>query len=165
MKTHSDVFTYLLTNDSRDIGTLSNPTFNINYLQKKNTYSKITCYVDQLEAMLGTLSDTTNLLYLESNLNQIKSYSSKSKSTNNILCILNRNTTIEEGGNDFLESKASYQGADTPIQIGSLPDNINLKLVKTDGTTLDLDTSPLVFCVKLRFVCELSDGMPHICGC
>mgnify|MGYP003645710460 FL=1 len=159
MKT--DTFTFLLSNNTRDIGTLSNPIFNVNHLQKKNNYSKITCYLDQLEAMLGTLSDTTNILYLESSLNQLNSDSSKSKSTSNVLCVLNRNTTIEEGGNDFLESKASYQGSDTPIQLGSLPDNINLKLVKTDGTTLDLDTSPLVFCVKLRFVCEYSSG----CGC
>ena len=164
MKTHSDVFTYLLTNDTRDLGTLSNPVFNINYLQKKNTYSRITCYVDQLEAMLGTLSDTTNLLYLESNLNQINSYSSKSKGTNNILCILNRNTTIEEGGNDFLESKASYQGQDIPIQLGSLPDNINLKLVKPNGSIVDMDTTSLVFGVKLRFECEYSSGGGG-CGC
>ena len=159
MKT--DTFTFLLTNDTRDLGTLSNPIFNINYLQKKNNYSKITCYLDQLEAMLGTLSDTTNILYLETNLNQINSYSSKSKGTSNVLCVLNRNTTIEESGNDFLESKASYQGPDTPLELGSLPDNINLKLVKPSGAIVDLDTTSLVFCVKLRFVCEYSSG----CGC
>ena len=161
MKTHSDTFTYLLTNNTRDLGTLSNPIFNINYLQKKNNYTKITCYVDQLEAMLGTLSETTNILYLESNLNQNNSYNSKTKGTSNILCVLNRNTTIEESGNDFLESKASYQGPNTPIQIGSLPDNINLKLVKPNGNIVDLDTTSLVLCVKLRFVCEYEVE----CGC
>ena len=159
-----DIFTYLLTNNSRDLGSYSNPIFNINYLQKKNTYSKITCYIDNLQAMLLTLSDTTNMIYVESNLNQINSYSSKTKGTSNILCVINRN--IEEhsssGTND---SAVSYQAPATPIEISSLPDSISFKLVQPNGNTVDLITGGNVFSIKLRFVCELSDGMPHICGC
>ena len=164
MKSKSDTFTYLLTNNTRDLGTPSNPVFNINYLQKKNTYSKITCYIDNFQAMLLTLSDTTNMIYVESNLNQINSYSSKSKGPSNILCVINRN--IEEdatyGTND---SGVSYQAPTTPIEIGTIPDSISLKLVKANGNTVDMDTGGNIFSVKLRFVCELSDGMPHICGC
>jgi hypothetical protein len=160
MKTHSDTFTYLLTNNTRDLGTLSNPIFNINYLQKKNNYSKITCYIDNLQAMLLTLSDTTNLLYLESSLNQINSYSSKTKATSNILCVINRN--IEEdatyGTND---SAVSYQAPQTPIEIGSLPDSINFKLVKANGNNVDMDTGGSIFSIKLRFVCEYEVQ----CGC
>ena len=160
MKTHSDTFTYLLTNNTRDLGTLSNPIFNINYLQKKNNYSKITCYIDNLQAMLLTLSDTTNLLYLESSLNQINSYSSKTKATSNILCVINRN--IEEdatyGTND---SAVSYQAPQTPIEIGSLPDSINFKLVKANGNNVDMDTGGSIFSIKLRFVCEYDVQ----CGC
>ena len=160
MKTHSDTFTYLLTNNTRDLGTLSNPIFNINYLQKKNNYSKITCYIDNLQAMLLTLSDTTNLLYLESSLNQINSYSSKTKATSNILCVINRN--IEEdatyGTND---SAVSYQAPTTPIEIGSLPDSINFKLVKANGNNVDMDTGGSIFSIKLRFVCEYDVQ----CGC
>ena len=85
MKT--DTFTFLLTNDSRDLGTLSNPIFNINYLQKKNNYSRITCFIDNFQAMLLTLSNTTNMIYLESNLNQINSYNSKKKD-HQIFCFL-----------------------------------------------------------------------------
>ena len=158
MKT--DTFTFLLTNDSRDLGTYSNPIFNINYLQKKNNYSKITCFIDNFQAMLLTLSEITNLLYLESNLNQINSYSSKTKGTSNILCFVNRN--IEEhassGTND---SAVSYQGPVTPIEITSLPDSINLKLMKANGNTVDMDTGQNIFSIKLRFVCEYSSG----CGC
>ena len=159
MKT--DTFTFLLTNDTRDLGTLSSPIFNINYLQKKNTYSRIICYIDNFQAMLLTLSDITNLLYLESSsLNQINSYSSKTKGTSNILCFVNRN--IEEdatyGTND---SAVSYQAPQTPIEISSLPDSINLKLVKANGNTVDMDTGSNIFSIKLRFVCEYSGG----CGC
>ena len=159
MKT--DTFTFLLTNDTRDLGTLSNPIFNVNYLQKKNTYSKITCFIDNFQAMLLTLSDITNLLYLESSsLNQINSYSSKTKGTSNILCFVNRN--IEEdatyGTND---SAVSYQAPSIPIEISSLPDSINLKLVKANGNTVDMDTGSNIFSIKLRFVCEYSSG----CGC
>ena len=159
MKT--DTFTFLLTNDTRDLGTLSNPIFNVNYLQKKNTYSKITCFIDNFQAMLLTLSDITNLLYLESSsLNQINSYSSKTKGTSNILCFVNRN--IEEdatyGTND---SAVSYQAPSIPIEISSLPDSINLKLVKANGNTVDLDTGSNIFSIKLRFECQYSSG----CGC
>ena len=160
MKTHSDTFTYLLSNNTRDLGTLSNPIFNINYLQKKNNYTKITCYIDNLQAVLLTLSNTTNLLYLESSLNQINSYSSKTKGTSNILCFVNRN--IEEdatyGTND---SAVSYQAPTTPIEIGSLPDSINFKLVKANGANVDMDTGGNIFSVKLRFVCEYEVQ----CGC
>ena len=159
MKT--DTFTYLLTNNTRDLGTYSNPIFNINYLQKKNTYSKITCFIDNFQAMLLSLSEITNLLYLESNLNQLNSYSSKSKGASNILCFVNRN--IEEhassGTND---SAVSYQAPAIPIEIGSLPDSINLKLMKANGDTLDMDTGQNIFSIKLRFVCEYSSGG---CGC
>ena len=158
MKT--DTFTFLLTNDTRDLGTLSNPIFNVNYLQKKNTYSRITCFIDNLQAMLLTLSDTTNMIYVESNLNQINSYSSSSKGTSNILCVINRN--IEEdatyGTND---SAVSYQAPAIPIEIGTLPDSISFKLVKPNGNTVDMDTGGNIFSVKLRFVCEYSGG----CGC
>jgi len=160
MKPHSDTFTFLLTNDTRDLGTLSNPIFNINYLQKKNNYSRITCFIDNFQAMLLTLSDITNLIYLESNLNQLNSYSSKSKGTSNILFFVNRN--IEEhassGTND---SAVSYQGSTTPIEIGSLPESISLKLVKANGNSVDMDTGGNIFSIKLRFVCEYSSG----CGC
>ena len=159
MKT--DTFTFLLSNNTRDLGSYSNPIFNINYLQKKNNYSRIICYIDNLQAMLLTLSDTTNLLYLESSsLNQINSYNSKTKGTSNILCFVNRN--IEEhsssGTND---SAVSYQGPSTPIEIGSLPESINLKLIKANGDTVDMDTGQNIFSIKLRFVCEYSSG----CGC
>ena len=158
MKT--DTFTFLLTNDTRDLGTLSNPIFNVNYLQKKNNYSKITCFIDNFQAMLLTLSDTTNMIYLESNLNQINSYNSKTKGTSNILCFVNRN--IEEdatyGTND---SAVSYQAPTTPIEIGSLPDSINFKLVKANGANVDMDTGGNIFSVKLRFVCEYEVQ----CGC
>ena len=159
MKT--DTFTYLLTNNTRDLGTYSNPIFNINYLQKKNTYSKITCFIDNFQVMLLSLSEITNLLYLESSsLNQIYSYSSKTKGTSNILCFVNRN--IEEhassGTND---SAVSYQAPAIPIEITTLPDSINLKLMKANGDTLDMDTGQNIFSIKLRFVCEYSGG----CGC
>jgi len=160
MKTHSDVFTYLLTNDTRDLGTLSNPTFNINYLQKKNTYSKIICYIDNLQAMLLTLSDTTNMIYVESNLNQLNSYSSKTKATSNILCVINRN--IEEHSSaGYQDSAVSYQAPQIPIEIGTLPDSISFKLVQPNGSTVDMDTGSNVFSIKLRFVCEYNSG----CGC
>jgi hypothetical protein len=160
MKTYSDTFTYLLTNNTRDLGTLSSPIFNINYLQKKNNYTKITCYIDNFQAMLLSLSDITNLLYLESNLNQINSYSSKTKATSNILFYVNRN--IEEdatyGTND---SSVSYQAPTTPIEIGSLPDCISLKLMKSNGANVDMDTGGNIFSIKLRFVCEYEVQ----CGC
>ena len=158
MKT--DTFTFLLSNNTRDLGSYSNPIFNVNYLQKKNNYTRIICYIDNFQAMLLTLSDTTNMIYLESNLNQINSYSSKTKGTSNILCFVNRN--IEEhassGTND---SAVSYQGPQIPIEITSLPDSINLKLMKANGATVDLDTGQNIFSIKLRFVCEYSSG----CGC
>ena len=159
MKT--DTFTYLLTNDSRDLGTYSNPIFNINYLQKKNTYSKITCYIDNFQAMLLSLSEITNLLYLESNLSQINSYSSKSKGASNILCFVNRNI-LEHASSGYNDSAVSYQAPAIPIEIGSLPDSINLKLMKANGNTVDLDTGQNIFSIKLRFVCEYSSGG---CGC
>ena len=158
MKT--DTFTFLLTNDTRDLGTLSSPIFNINYLQKKNTYSRIICYIDNFQAMLLTLSDITNLLYLESNLNQINSYSSKTKGPSNILCFVNRNIQ-EHSSAGYQDSAVSYQGQATPIEISSLPDSINLKLMKANGSTVDMDTGSNVFSIKLRFVCEYSSG----CGC
>ena len=160
MKTHSDTFTYLLSNNTRDLGTLSSPIFNINYLQKKNNYTKITCYIDNLQAVLLTLSDTTNLIYLESNLNQINSYNSKTKGTSNILCCINRNIQESSGAN-YQDSAVSYQAPTTPIEIGSLPDTISLKLVKANGNTVDLDTGGNVISVKLRFVCEYEVQ----CGC
>ena len=158
MKT--DTFTFLLTNDTRDLGTLSSPIFNINYLQKKNTYSRIICYIDNFQAMLLTLSDTTNMIYVESSLNQINSYSSKTKGTSNILCFVNRN--IEEHSSaGYNDSAVSYQAPATPIEISSLPDSINLKLMKANGNTVDMDTGSNIFSIKLRFVCEYSSG----CGC
>jgi len=160
MKTHSDTFTYLLTNNTRDLGTLSNPIYNINYLQKKNNYTKITCYIDNLQAMLLTLSDITNLIYLESSLNQINSYSSKTKSTSNILCVINRNVQ-EHSSSGYLDSAVSFQAPQTPIEIGSLPDTISLKLVKANGANVDMDTGGNIFSVKLRFVCEYEVQ----CGC
>ena len=161
MKSKSDTFTYLLTNNTRDLGTLSNPTFNINYLQKKNTYSKITCYIDNFQAMLLTLSDITNLLYVESSLNQSNSYSSSSKGTSNILCFVNRN--IEEHSSaGYQDSAVSYQAPQTPIEIGSLPDSISFKLMKANGSTVDMDTGSNIFSIKLRFVCEYNAGG---CGC
>jgi len=156
----ADTFTYLLSNNTRDLGTLSNPIFNINYLQKKNNYSKITCYIDNLQVMLLTLSDITNLIYLESNLNQLNSYSSKSKGPSNILCVVNRNIQESSGAN-YQDSAVSYQGSTTPIEIGSLPESISLKLMKANGSTVDLDTGGSTFYIKLRFVCEYSSG----CGC
>jgi len=160
MKTHSDTFTYLLSNNTRDLGTLSSPIFNINYLQKKNNYTKITCYIDNLQAMLLTLSDITNLLYLESNLNQINSYSSKTKATSNILCVINRNIQ-EHASSGYQDSAVSYQGPTTPIEIGSLPDSINFKLTQPNGNVVDMDTGGNVISVKLRFVCEYEVQ----CGC
>ena len=144
-----DIFTYLLTNNSRDLGSYSNPIFNINYLQKKNNYVRITCYVDQVEAMLLTLSDTTNLMYLETNLNQINSYNSTTKGTSSILCVLNR-TIQEHATSGYQNSNASYQAPQTPIELGSLPDTINLKLVKANGNVVDMDTGNNTFTVKLR---------------
>jgi hypothetical protein len=155
-----DIFSYLLTNNSRDLGTFSNPIFNINYLQKKNNYVRITCYVDQVEAMLLTISNITNIIYLESNLNQVNSYNSSTKGTSNILCVLNR-TIQEHASSEYQNSNASYQGAQTPIQLGSLPDSINLKLVKANGNVVDMDTGSNTFTVKLRFECEYKSG----CGC
>lgn len=155
-----DIFTYILNNNSRDLGSFSNPIFNINYLQKKNNYVKITCYVDQFEAMLLTLSDITNLMYLETNLNQINSYNSTTKGTSNILCVINR-TIQESSSSGYQNSNASYQGPQTPIELGSLPDNISLKLVKANGNVVDMDTGNNPFTVKLRFECEYETG----CGC
>tara|TARA_R110000803_G_scaffold57692_1_gene115710 strand:+ start:128 stop:610 length:483 start_codon:yes stop_codon:yes gene_type:complete len=160
MKTHSDTFTYLLSNNTRDLGTLSNPIFNINYLQKKNNYTKITCYIDNLQAVLLTLSNTTNLLYLESSLNQINSYSSKTKATSNILCVINRNIQ-EHSSSGYQDSAVSYQAPQTPIEIGSLPDSINFKLTQPNGSIVDMDTGGNVISVKLRFVCEYEVQ----CGC
>ena len=157
-----DIFTYLLSNNSRDLGSYSQPIFNINYLQKKNNYVKITCYVDQVEAMLLTLSDITNLMYLESNLNQINSYNSTTKGTSNILCVLNR-TIQEHASSGYENSNASYRGSQTPIELGSLPNTINLKLVKANGNVVDMDTGNNPFIVKLRFECEYESGCA--CGC
>ena len=158
MKT--DTFTFLLSNNTRDLGSYSNPIFNVNYLQKKNNYTRIICYIDNFQAMLLTLSDITNMIYLESNLNQINSYSSSSKGTSNILCFVNRNIEESSGAN-YQDSAVSYQGPSTPIEIGSLPDSINLKLMKANGNTVDMDTGQNIFSIKLRFVCEYSSG----CGC
>ena len=155
-----DIFTYLLTNNSRDLGSYSNPIFNINYLQKKNNYVRITCYVDQVEAMLLTLSDTTNLMYLESNLNQINSYNSTTKGTSSILCVLNR-TIQEHSSSGYQNSNASYQAPQTPIELNSLPDNISLKLTKANGNVVDMDTGNNPFIVKIRFECDYESG----CGC
>jgi len=72
------------------------------------------------------------------------------------------NRTIQESSSSgYQNSNASYQGPQTPIELGSLPDNISLKLVKPNGTIVDMDTGNNPFTIKLRFECEYETG----CGC
>ena len=65
-----------------------------------------------------------------------------------------RNNLVKKGDGKHIDHKK-------PLSKGRNNKRSNLKLVKPSGAIVYLDTTSLVFCVKLRFVCEYSSG----CGC
>ena len=145
MKTHT--YTYYLSSDTRDSGTIANALFDTNMMTLKDNLTGYTLFVDNITMDVDELTDT-HLVFRLTNVFQPNSFNSINKSGSNVIAtLINTNVATSR----TIDVTTSYQNPNAPIPIDNLPDQLNVVVSNSAGATpLDLTTNANHWTMRLR---------------
>ena len=152
-----DIFRVILDseNPTNETSTLGEYDFNIRLPFTRSDYKEYVLYVDNFNISLKGLTTEAVSVRL-TNVSNYNSYSSQTGGNNNsILQIYNPNIT--SGRTDDLI--LSYQGANSPYYISSIPNTLSLKICNMDGNHIDLSSANNFWTLNLRLECIYNDDM------
>jgi len=158
MKT--DTFIAQVSNSSIDSGDRTNANYRLNIPNKRTMgYDKITLYVDAFNADLYN-ANVVGVLVQAKGIYQKNSISTITKGSCITIAQCSR-PIYRNSSNAVIEKQdnVEFYGSNSPIEIGSLPEEITINLGDINGATqIDLETNDNHYHLKLRFVCEYDDN-------